>query len=89
MALQNDRALNSNLTLAGRPVFMDTPERIELLREKLNHPNSISKLLGKMGIDTEDWIVKMAENQKELAKFVSLFGDYIKSKSLSFPRPRL
>lgn len=64
---------------------MDSQEKIDFLREKLTYPNQFSKFLWKMGINTEDLIVKAAENQKELAKYLSLFGDYIKSKA----RPKL
>ena len=45
--------------LVGRPVFMAPRDRLEVLLSRVHYPNKVSKALYKLGLDTEDWLLKL------------------------------
>jgi len=83
VAIMNDKCLRNELELVGRPVLMAPSENYELVLKRIYYPNKISKLLYKMGINTEDFFQNLAESGKQLTDVI---GNW---KPLSLLRSRL
>lgn len=54
----NNKHLSSGLGLVGRPVFIVPTESYELVLHKIFYPNAVSKVLYKLGFNTEDGFQK-------------------------------
>jgi len=70
VATMNDKSLNAGLELVGRPVFMAPAENYELVLKRIYYPTSVSKVLYKMGINTEYFFQQVAERSKQLSNLI-------------------
>jgi len=65
VASMNDKNLSSGLGLVARPVFIVPTESYELVLRKIFYPNKLSKVLYKLGFNTEDGFQKIDSNGRE------------------------
>eukprot|EP01102_Stenamoeba_stenopodia_P013684 TRINITY_DN4473_c1_g1_i1.p1 TRINITY_DN4473_c1_g1~~TRINITY_DN4473_c1_g1_i1.p1 ORF type:complete len:974 (+),score=221.89 TRINITY_DN4473_c1_g1_i1:104-3025(+) len=54
IATNNVQQMKDKACLIGRPVFMAPAEHYQLLMQNVYYPNKVTKLLYKMGVNTED-----------------------------------
>lgn len=67
----NDKSLNAGIELVGRPVFMAPAENYELVLRRIYYPNKFTKILYKMGINTEDVYNNILQKISETGKQIS------------------
>eukprot|EP01117_Protostelium_nocturnum_P019954 TRINITY_DN8780_c0_g1_i1.p1 TRINITY_DN8780_c0_g1~~TRINITY_DN8780_c0_g1_i1.p1 ORF type:complete len:862 (-),score=242.51 TRINITY_DN8780_c0_g1_i1:109-2694(-) len=61
VAMMNDKCLRASVALIGRPVCLVPTPQYQLVLERIFYPNKFSKLLFKLGINTEDLIQNISE----------------------------
>jgi len=80
VASMNDKCLCAGIDLVGRPVFMAPAQNYELVLQRIYYPNKVSKLLYKMGINTEDFLQDIADSGRgyyESVKKLPLLRSYL------------
>ncbi|EGC32863.1 hypothetical protein DICPUDRAFT_155142 [Dictyostelium purpureum] len=56
---ENYERLRYKRLLIGRPISLTPVDKYEFILKKIYYPNKFTKLLFKMGLDTEEWLNKM------------------------------